>query len=475
MNIKNAVEKVKTKMAGESYFYLTNDPERALGLEGLLDINIVHIDKTQYLEYFKAHNYQYFCLEEAKGEMNSMYRSSVKLIKSEQFLNYFSKTKSTNNYLQTFKISPAFEKASINLNTTLINTPARLNRLFENKLSQFTELFKEGIDIPKTEILILKETNYQALSEKYGKTFVIQFNLGHTGEGTTFIDSDKKYLELSNNFPQREVKVSEYIEGESYTLNACITKEGVLIGGLNYQITGIPELTSYQGGTVGNDWECRTGFDEHTLDSIVKNTKRIGERMKAGGYLGLFGIDLIVKAGKPYIIEVNARQPASVPMQTKIQLQQNQVPLSLLHIMAFLDIKHELDIESYNIENLKPLPYSQIFNRAKIDLEISSDIKMGVYRLLSDNSAINRETGEPLPNTIFLDEEKDKPLVFQKDGYTIDDLDVGGMLLLVPVRGKQIKAGSELCRLQLKQSVINNNRLDRWVIESLTAVENQLK
>jgi hypothetical protein len=49
--ISSLLTGVNDKLAHSACFYLSNDPERALGLEKLLqNFHIVHIDRSQYLD-----------------------------------------------------------------------------------------------------------------------------------------------------------------------------------------------------------------------------------------------------------------------------------------------------------------------------------------------------------------------------------------------------------------------------------------
>ena len=163
--IGSLVSKVNNKLEGSAYFYLSNDPERALGLETLLkNYHVVHIDRSQYLDDFAAAGIKYFCLqEELPAEIppgQELFRSSLKLIKSPKFLSYFASNKQQINYFQTFKISPAFAISVNGLGGVLLNTPAILNRLFEDKISQYQELTNLPVSLPKTIIAKLSDLSY---------------------------------------------------------------------------------------------------------------------------------------------------------------------------------------------------------------------------------------------------------------------------------------------------------------------------
>jgi len=476
--IETLLQKLKDKLADARIFYFSNDPERALGLEKKLqNYSIIHIDNSEYIDDFEKDNTEYFCLAKSANLEEDFFRSSVKLINSEHFLKYFEAKKMQKNYFQTFKISPAFEHSVTKLNGLLLNTNAELNRLYEDKISQYQILSKLQVSLPKSTLGEVKSFDYDQLTTEYGGRFVMQFARGHTGSSTIFIETKKQFLETKAQFGQRIVKVSEFVEGVAYTINCCNTKYGVLYGGLSKQITGDDRLTPLIGGTVGNDWSDHTDFIAGK-EKLFEEIKIIGKQMIGNGYFGLFGLDLIVKTnGDHQFIEINARQPASIPMFTKMQLKNNEIPLALFHLAEFLGIEYSIDVDGYNQKSTLPYKNSQIFIRAFEDIEIKSDFPSGIYRLQGDNAGFDPVKEERINNAIFLDEQKDKSLLKQIDAYCIDQLDAEeGILILTQSKGRKIKRNDEFARIQINQNALQPNKeLKPWIVEVLQAVYNYQK
>jgi hypothetical protein len=255
-----------------------------------------------------------------------------------------------------------------------------------------------------------------------------------------------------------------------------VTRGGIYLGGLSYQITGTPGLAHTESATIGNDFAYRPQITSSHLAEITSQMTLLGEHMRANGYLGMFGVDLIVDDKSYKLIEINARQPASIPLFTKIQLLGKQVPLSLIHLAEFAGLTLEIDPVAYSAEAMSPTEYAQVFIRADRTMVSKAQVTMGIYRLQSDNSAIDWSKNEIKANTLFLDENQDKPLIFYKHAYSIEELEQQpGILILAPLKGKTIKAGQELGRLQINQSAIINGELKPWIRESLLAIkEHQL-
>ncbi len=473
--LSKELEKTKLELnrllENKSIFYLTRDPERGTGLEDLIEnFHLVHIQRTQYLDYFDKIGLKYFCLESDPTEMNKYKGSSRIVLNSSRFIEYYEKNKNKKGFVQTFKISPAFEMKTKSFEMQLLNSSSILNRRFEDKISQYEHLSRI-VQFPKTIILRVGELSYLQLVQKLGDIFVIQFSRGHTGSGTYIIESENDYENVLAFHRHRVAKFSSYISGIAYTVNACATKAGVFIGGLSLQITGESELTSTRGATIGNDWSKRIYLTSTT--EIEAQVRNIGKEMYRQGFRGMFGVDVVVNEfGESFIIEVNARQTASIPMYTKIQLMNGELPLSLLHLMEYLGMSIEIDSETYNIRNLNTLNFSQVFIRADSDTKIKHLVKMGSYRLQGDNAAINRYTDEVESSTLFLDEDRDKALLYQGYVTNIASMESQSLIVLTPEVGREIKKGEEIGRIQLMQSSVDDSgNVHPWAREALKAIK----
>ncbi len=474
---KELIQKINDLTKDSPIFYITNDAERALGLEKLLEnFHIVCIDQTDMVDYMEKDGVKIFCLEKELGKKNTVFRNSAKLLKHELTKKYINEHKGEGGYAMTFKTSSAFKMEAEKLGLKLLNTEPSLNRKFENKISQYESLSNADINFPETIISELEKLNYEELTQKLGE-FVVQFDRGHTGSGTVFIKHKEVFDKLVELFPKRTVRVSKKIEGEPYTLNCVITSHGVLLSGLSYQITGVEGLTSQEGGTVGNDFSYPSKLSSEIRVKIKEEAEKIALAMSKDSYLGFFGIDFIVSEDQVYIIEVNARQPASVSYFNKLQIKNSQTPASLYHVASFLGLDFEIDANKYSDENTKSLEAGQVFlrNTREEPFTVNGDIKTGVYRLQSDNSAMDWDKGEAKENTIFLDEDKDKPLIYNEEEYSVETIDEGGFLILTQAKEKEVNTGNELARIQALQRLVDDKgSLLGWAKHSLLAIKNYL-
>jgi formate-dependent phosphoribosylglycinamide formyltransferase (GAR transformylase) len=156
-----------------------------------------------------------------------------------------------------------------------------------------------------------------------GEPFVLQWGHGHTGDGTILVNSQAELDKWKARFPYRMTRMSALIIGPSFTVNALVAGDDVLIGNVSYQITGMAPFTDSRFATVGNDWSAvRSVLTEAELRSVENLAKDIGMRLKDSGWRGLYGVDIMRddERGRIFLIEVNARQPASTPFESFLQL-----------------------------------------------------------------------------------------------------------------------------------------------------------
>ena len=208
----------------------------------------------------------------------------------------------------------------------LLNPDFKLADEIESKISQIKWLGKLTKYLPPHKVGLCQNINWG------GEKFILQFNHSHTGTGTFLINSKKQLVELKNKFPNREVRTMKFINGPVLTNNNVVWGEKTLIGNINYQITGLSPFTDNKFTTIGNDWALPIRLlNRKQAQSYKKIIINIGTKMAKDGWKGLFGVDMIMdeKSGQLYLLEINARQPASATFES--QLQHNVIPSELAY------------------------------------------------------------------------------------------------------------------------------------------------
>lgn len=254
-------------------------------------------------------------------------------------------------HIVVFKNTSLIEQACKAQGWELLNPPAALADTVEQKISQVDWLGDVKKYLPPHCIAACEEVAWD------NESFILQFNRAHTGSGTMYIESETQLREVQQQFPHRPVRVTKYISGPMFTNNNIVTSDHVIVGSINYQITGLAPFTDNCFATIGNDWGVVPRLLTDAQRAVyVEMATTVAEKLRHDGWRGAFGIDVALETatGKLYLIEVNARQPASLTYESYLQqfspgcFLQNVKQLNAfeLHIAALLkqDIQQKYSI-----------------------------------------------------------------------------------------------------------------------------------
>ncbi len=334
-------------------FFVFKDIEKTIGIDLKNYDDLKIITNSSPLADLMAYDYEDRLIIN-KGK----YLSTYNLLEKYEHLI----SEDENPQIVVFKNSAQIAHICEKNNWNLLNPDYRIAYLFEKKISQYSFFSDNGINFPPSFITTPQETDFKYIDKKIGTPFIIQYNTSHTGEGTVAIKNEKEYEDIKQKFPKREIKISKFIKGETYTINISITPDGkILKGAISYQLTGIKLLTDCEFATVGNDWGIASGLDSGAKDVIYTYSDIIGEIAYKKGWRGLLGIDFIVDSDNVYVLEINARQAISASFETIIANSKGvQGPLDwhILSLSGILcsDCQDLMDLKNNN---------SQLFIRKK--------------------------------------------------------------------------------------------------------------
>ena len=293
--------------------YVTREIERALGMAPQSNYRIVS-NRTPYGEIIQKQYPEFVTLIDAPA---------TKLLGTTDLLSHETTRtllkKFSTPVILVFKNTMRVESAARTLNSRLLNPPAMLSERVENKLS-----FMRWLGPLAAKYLPPHTAKVTKLISWRNEPFVIQWAHGHTGDGTILINNQDDLRAIQDRFPERMARLSTYISGPSFTVNAIVTPERILIGNVSYQITGLAPFTDNMFSTIGNDWALAHRFlSNDDLQSISTIVTEIGRKLQSEGWKGLFGVDVIRDDvhKRFYLIEVNARQPASTTYESVLQTQ----------------------------------------------------------------------------------------------------------------------------------------------------------
>jgi len=360
--------------------YVTRDIERALGLPLSTSGYYIISNKTTLSK-------KYADLENVLLIDESEQLSTWKLLEHPEAAAFIKEN--NNPDVLVFKNTKKIERICAEHSWNLLNPSAQLADSIEAKISQADLLEPIADLLPRLDDQPLT-TEMQQVSWK-GEPFILQYNHAHTGSGTLLISSEAQLKKLAKTFPEREVRLSRFVEGPIVTINCVATKNATLIGNPSYQITGLSPFTDNDFATVGNDFSLGNSLlSGDPQDQFTSLVTRVGDILREHGWRGLFGIDIVLdeEKNKLYIIEINARQPASTTFESN--LQKNNTSFEA-HILA--------------LQNTEPTNLQQISSGAQIVVrntpkapELSSEKLQGLTEL----GVIYQQYQDPQPGAELL-------------------------------------------------------------------------
>jgi hypothetical protein len=259
-----------------------------------------------------------------------------------------------------------------------------VQRRFEYKPWVESSLMAFGVPMmPSTYVRSQNLDAIQALLK--GGTLIARPVSGSGGLGIFCFSSMEEYLAVR---PRGEfLSVSPFFSGAiPLNVNAVIYPGAeVAVFGVSFQLIGLEKCCTRRFGYCGNDFYAGARLGNENLDMIQKITERIGEWLAQNGYLGLFGVDLLLTSAGVMVCEINARFQGSTPLSAAIN-QACSIPDPITeHVAAFLGL---------------PAPAVTLRQQAEIisDLKNSTPTAQTVYRNLRETSVRLRATAPALPS-----------------------------------------------------------------------------
>lgn len=215
-----------------------------------------------------------------------------------------------------FKNNAQIEELAKKKGWNLLNPSASVAEKVENKITQVAWLGELASLLPPHQVLLTKDIVWKK------EPFILQWAHSHTGGGTFLIEKESELKKMQEKFPEREARVTDYIKGPMFTANIVVTQDSILVGNISYQITGLSPFTENPFSTIGNDWSIPQNIlTEAHLGNFHDIAQKVGTKLREEKWKGLFGIDVIYDVEKDclFLIEINARQPASTTYESQLQ------------------------------------------------------------------------------------------------------------------------------------------------------------
>lgn len=228
--------------------------------------------------------------------------------------------------------------------------PAELRTRLDSKI-ETTRLGNEA-GVPSAPNTMGEADNYAdlcALAESagLGADLVVQTPYGDSGRTTFFISSEDDWERYSTKIVGQSLKVMKRLNHLPGTIEGCATRHGTLVGPVMTDITGYEEITPYKGGWCGNDISP-TLLPDGVPEQVREMARKFGDRLYAEGYKGVFCLDFLLDTddNQVYLGELNPRVSGASPPTNLITSTYGGCPLFLFHLLEFMDVDYEIDVES---------------------------------------------------------------------------------------------------------------------------------
>ncbi|MGO2030314.1 MAG: biotin carboxylase [Glutamicibacter ardleyensis] len=184
---------------------------------------------------------------------------------------------------------------------------------------------------------------------KLGDDLVVQTPYGDSGKTTFFITNESDWNEHSKDIIGEQLKVMKRINNQPVAVEAVLTRCGTVVGPILTELAGYKELTPYKGGWCGNEMHPNVVTDGQRARAI-ELVRKVGEGLKSTGYRGFFEVDVLVDTDtdEVYLGELNPRISGASAITNVTAGAYADVPLFLFHLLEYLDVEFELDVDEIN-------------------------------------------------------------------------------------------------------------------------------
>lgn len=198
----------------------------------------------------------------------------------------------------------------LNLIKMLNNKPS--SRIFFKNVAKVLDyVYLNGKEISFNKINSLFNTS--------GKKYVVQEFTGFGGIGTYILSKENETTILSKLNKNNNYSISIYIEDNISINNTfMISKDKITIFDGTVQNILVKDELLYDGWS----FEKYENLDNNLKNKIYKQTFEIAKKLQEAGYIGIGGVDYILKGDTIYFMEINPRfQASSEGLDKKLQEQ----------------------------------------------------------------------------------------------------------------------------------------------------------
>lgn len=384
-----------------------------------------------------------------------------RLLRSKKFIGLV-KADPKRKYVLYSPLDPPYK---VNPLAYLMNSPT-IAHAYENK-RYFRDEFSDLIRMPEYEIKYMSEldraASYRDLRERFEGPFVLQDEESSGSKGTYVIHDEDDYVDAVKSLKKfsqgRSIVVSQFVKGETASIQVCITKYGIFSGGIQKQLlsnkslcnTKIAGAAKWCGGEVGATYPDIVQHQAQEIATVV------GSELSSHGYKGIFGVDIIVTPeNEVYAIEINARLTGYSHIISDLQLMEGKIPFMLLHVLELGNLNYEVtDGEALPSSGRykKPASLMIVNNPQTDDFVVKKYIRPGVYKFT------------------------DGKIQFVKEAYSVSALRGEDQLLILSRfnEGEAVEPGKRILKIMKLGKIMKKDELNPKAEEIVLAVKKHFK
>jgi glutathione synthase/RimK-type ligase-like ATP-grasp enzyme len=313
---------------------------------------------------------------------------------------------------------------------------ASMRTSMDNKVNTNRIAEKAGVACVPYVLSRVKDYGHlRKVSEELGEHLVVQTPFGDSGHTTFFISNQEEFEKYEEEIVKEdEVKIMKRINCRGSAIEACVTRHGTIVAPLMTELVGFPELTPYKGGWCGNEI-YPDAFTPEIRKKARKYTQKFGDQLRKEGYKGYFELDFLIDQdnGELYLGELNPRITGASSITNHAVFALADAPLFLFHLLEYMDVTYELDVEELNkrwfkSENMDHWSQLVIKHTDKTVEYVDEAPRSGIWKMIEDGSIrfdrvdTHRRAVERMNEAFFL-------RITRKGDYLYEGADVGILVM----------------------------------------------
>ena len=419
-----------------------------------------------YIECFDGQHPNVFSPDEIPhDEFQSIEDINNYMLEHKQVVDYIqSRAKGKNKGKALFLMfDEKTEKLAKKIGLDVAFPSAKLRNDLDNKV--ITNRVAEKAGVPCVPNVLTKISSYKDLEnkgDKLGHDWVVQTPFGDSGHTTFFIKTEEDYNKHAEEIEaEKEVKVMKRINCMGSAIEACVTKHGTVVAPLMTELVGFKELTPYKGGWCGNEIyaDC---FTKAIRDKARKYTRLFGDQLLKEGYKGYFELDFLIDTdtNELYLGELNPRVTGASSITNHAVFALADVPLFLFHILEFMDVDYEINVDQLNRRWARPEnidSWSQMVIKHTDDTikQVTRSPKSGIWKMKEDGS-IDYDRMDTHRRSVDGDDEAFFLRIMKEGEYVYKGADLG----ILVMRGRMMTDNFNLTEKSKKWLAAIQNKFE---------------